>query len=336
MNRQLSTMSALVLGAGSIGSRHARNLRAAGVGSIAIYDAEASAAARLAAEIGGNPVESLDAWLAVSPPTVGLVCTPPHLHVEQALKLLEHGAHVFVEKPLSHTSAEAARLAQIGARCGRAIQVGYNLRFHPGLILLKEFIDAKQIGRIFWARLEVGQYLPDWRPQADYRRSYTASSARGGGILLDASHEIDYACWLFGAPVELCSLAGRSGVLEMDAEDCASLIMRCDSGVQVDIHLDCLQRTYTRQCKVVGELGTLVWDYTLNDVRLWQVSKPEWLSHPYSFEGNDMYRAELDHFLASVVAGTPPAVGIADGLRAIRIVEAAKQAAAAAYRVTEV
>lgn len=302
---------------------------------LSICDPDERVVHRVAAETGAQVFLTLEDALASRAPDIGFVCTPPSNHVEQAIRLVERGAHVFVEKPLSDNSAGILRLHEAATRSGRVVQVGYNLRFHPGIRKVKDIVDEGLLGRIVWARFEVGQYLPDWRPGRDYRQTYTANARQGGGILLDASHEIDYACWLLGCPVELSCMTGRSGILEMDAEDCATLLVRFASGAQADIHVDCLQRTYSRQCKVAGELGTVVWDYELNNVRLWRSAEPDWQSISYSFDNNDMYVAELGHFLNCAMTGARPEVGIVDGMRALCLVELAKSGASAPQLVDE-
>src|SRR5206468_5770621 len=119
-----------------------------------------------------------------------LVCTPPHLHVDIALRAVGAGAHVFVEKPIATTPAGVDLLARDAARAGRSVLVGYNLRFHAGLRRMKALVDGGAVGRVVSLRAEFGQYLPDWRPAQDYRTGYLAQP-ESGGIVLDGSHEID-------------------------------------------------------------------------------------------------------------------------------------------------
>ena len=323
----------LVVGAGSIGSRHARNLHAMGVNVVGICDPDMSAAQRLAESVDSTAYTSLTDALVAHDPSAGLVCSPPVYHVDQAIQLLNSGASVFIEKPVSHAQAEIPRLADAAKAANRIVQIGYNLRFHPGLKIVKEIVDGNLLGRVQWARFEVGQYLPDWRPGRDYRQTYTARPELGGGILLDASHEIDYACWLLGEPTNVSCMIDHSVELDMDAEDSATLLIRFSNGARADIHVDCLQRIYARQCKLVGSNGTLLWDYSTNEVRTWQVDDPEWRSRTYKFEANDMYVAEMRHFVSCVNEGKQPAVNLDDGWRAVRIAECARDAANVSVRL---
>ncbi len=145
-------------------------------------------------------------------------------------------------------------------------QVGYNLRFHAPLERLKQLVEDEVVGRIIWARVEAGSYLPNWRPWQDYRKSYTARRDLGGGIILDGSHELDYTTWLFGLPSELTCMAGKVSQLEVDVEDCATILLRFPSGAQVDVHIDFVQRTPARGCVLAGVEGKLLWDFPANSV----------------------------------------------------------------------
>ena len=257
-------------------------------------------------------------------PGLVLICTPPVYHVEQALVALEAGAHVFIEKPLSHQVSGIRKLIQEAQQRERYVQVGYNLRFHPGLRILKNLVDSGKIGRVLWLTAEAGQYLPDWRPWQNYRESYSAMRELGGGILLDGSHELDYICWLLGRPTELTCRAERISDLEVDVEDSAWIHMGYPDRRRAELHLDFVQRTYTRTCKVVGEGGTAFWDYSSHAVQWYSAHEKRWKAIPYAFEANDMYIAEIRHFLESLNDGKN-VTDLEQGEAVIQLVEAAKR-----------
>jgi spore coat polysaccharide biosynthesis protein SpsF (cytidylyltransferase family) len=209
------------------------------------------------------------------------------------------------------------------------------MRFHPGLQILKELIDSEKLGRVLWLNVEVGQYLPDWRPWQHYRESYSARQELGGGIILDGSHELDYICWLLGRPTEVTCRAEHLSSLDVDVEDSAWIYLTFPERRRAELHLDFVQRAYTRTCKVVGETGTALWDFNVQEVRWFSAeessseklsAKPEgWKSIPYVFEANDMYVAEMVHFLESLGSGTGPMVDLEQSRDVIRVVEAAKK-----------
>ena len=319
----------LVVGCGSIGRRHARNLKSLGVRQLGICDNSPEALKYCREELHGETFADYSEALRKFGPDIVLICTPPVFHVEEALAALQARAHVFIEKPLSHESSGIQVLIAEARRRDRNVQIGYNLRFHPGLQILKDLVDSGKIGRVLWLNVEAGQYLPDWRPWQNYRESYSARQELGGGIILDGSHELDYICWLLGRPTEVTCRAEHLSSLDVDVEDSAWIYLTFPERRRAELHLDFVQRAYTRTCKVVGETGTALWDFNVQDVRWFSAEQRGWSSIPYEFEANDMYVAEMVHFLESLGSGTGPMVDLEQGRDVIRVVEAAKQSSEA-------
>lgn len=326
MSRAANNYRALVVGAGSIGQRHLKNLKTLGVQELMACDPD-SQRLEAVAELQVTGFADFAESLSVGEPDLVFICTPPVFHVTQAIEALKMGAHVFIEKPLSDRLENVDRLIDEASRRNRVVQVGYNLRFNPGIRKLRQLISDSVVGKVLWARLEVGQYLPDWRPSQDYRSSYSALRALGGGIVLDASHEIDYAIWLLGKPLEVACMAGKVSQLDVDVEDCATLLLRFENGVQADIHLDFVQRSYTRCCKIVGELGTIEWDYSNHEIKVFDSASALWETQTYDFVVNDTYVAELQHFLDCVENRQEPMVDLKQGKLVLEVALAAKAAA---------
>ena len=174
-------------------------------------------------------VYRLDEALAQAP-DLALVCSPTFKHVEAGIACLQAGAHVFIEKPLAADAAGARALVEAAASAGRVLIVGYNLRFLPSLRCLRDALHAGTIGRPMSVRAEVGQYLPEWRPDRDYRETNSARSELGGGVELELSHEIDYVCWLLGDVSSVDAILGRTSDLEIDVDDTAEILLRFESG----------------------------------------------------------------------------------------------------------
>lgn len=326
--KQIAEQRMLVVGAGSIGQRHTRNLHQLGARQLAVCDPEQQRLTALVAEYGALPFASLDQALALFQPEIVLICTPPLLHVEQAIRAVQAGAHVFIEKPLAATLDGVDQLIALAEERGCVAQVGYNLRFHPGVQQLKRLLGEDAIGRVLCGHAEFGQYLPDWRPQQDYRQSYTAQQRQGGGVILDVSHELDYVLWLLGGPRDVQCVAGNLSDLAMDAEDCATMLLRFAAGPHMTVHLDCVQRSYTRTCKLVGTQGTIVWDYAAQQVQVYRAAAGCWETLPYTHGSNDMYMAEMQHFLECVARKCPPLVGLREAKAVLQVALAAKSAAA--------
>ena len=241
----------IVLGCGSIGQRHLRNLLAMGHSLIA-QDPDPK---RLTAVTDNLHVAGfLDLEQALSQPADAvLVCSPTSYHVSQAMQALQRGMHVFVEKPLSHTLAGTEDLARLAEQKGLTVLMACNLRFFPSLCLVKELLDTGRVGRPLAARIHGGFYLPYWRPGSDYRLGYGARLDLGGGVIQDFAHDLDYLCWFFGHPSEIFCWTGKLSSLEIDTEDVASIQVRFPDGLVAQLQFDYLQPTYRRGMEVIGD-----------------------------------------------------------------------------------
>ena len=159
-----------------------------------------------------------------------------------------HAGDVLVEKPLF---AAARELPRHGFRNAG---VGYNLRFHPAVRAMREALSDRNVQM---AELSVGQWLGDWRPGRDAAQVYSATRARGGGVLRDLSHELDLAIWLFGAWNDVAARGGRFGNVTVDADDGWGILLSCERCPLVTINLNCLDRTGRRTITVQHDGETL-------------------------------------------------------------------------------
>lgn len=246
--------SVLVIGCGSIGARHAAN--AAQIATVTVADAIPGRARSAARSIGVASCGSVDEGLAANPSAV-VIATPHTTHLPLARAALASGADVLIEKPLAASLDGVGDFVEQVEGSGRRVRVVCNMRFHPAVQALRRALP--RVGRPLFARAHYGSYLPDMRPGADYRDLYCARADAGGGVILDAIHEIDYLAWLFGPVEHVSADAARLGDLEIDVEDYAALTVQHRSGVRSEIHLDYLQRSKRRGCEIVGSEGTLVW-----------------------------------------------------------------------------
>ena len=154
-----------------------------------------------------------------------VVASDTNRHVEDALEGISLGCNsVLIEKPLASTLSDIPNLSATAAQKRAKVFVACNLRFDAGLILFRECLP--EIGKLHHIRIEAQSYLPEWRPQRDYRESYSASSEQGG-VLRDLIHEIDYAIWLFGKPAAVTAQLSNSGELGISAEESADISVAC-------------------------------------------------------------------------------------------------------------
>jgi predicted dehydrogenase len=258
-----------------------------------------------------------------------IIATPSPHHIETATVLAKAGAHLFIEKPISDRLDGVDQVLAICRERQLTLLVGYPLRFNRPLKCVHAALQDRAIGRVLGFRAEVGQYLPDWRPQASYRDTVTARRNLGGGVLLELSHELDSARWLVGEVKAISAMATRISNLDIDVDDWADVNVQFASGAVGHIHLDMVQRTPTRGCRVIGSDGTITWDSATNHARLFSAATRQWdeLHPPAAVDGNQMYLDELKHFLACVRGDNQPAVTGEDGKRALQIALAAQASA---------
>jgi len=201
-------------------------------------------------------------------------------HYEQLtyLELNVKDKLILCEKPLFESSKSLEILKN-------EVFVGYVLRFHPLLKKLKESIKNEKVLNI---NINCGQYLPTWRPNSDYRDSYSAKKEEGGGVLLDLSHEIDYMQYLCGKVDELKSYQVKISDLEINSDDFTTLIGKTEFGVLVNLSIDYISKITHR--KVL--LNTLESTYELDFIHNRLVKKDK-LGIAKVFESENLLRNQM-------------------------------------------
>jgi len=325
-------MKFLIIGSGSIGKRHLRNLNHLGYQDVLVFDTQEKVLVEVEQEFGIQTFSNLEDALDESPDIV-ILASPTAFHIPYAVASAKSGAHLFIEKPLSHSMNDISKLLSLVRKNNLVTMVAYSLRFYEGIRLVRDLINKGEVGDPLYVHVEAGQYLPDWRPGSDYRKAYSAQSDQGGGVLLDLSHELDYVLWLVGPVRRVSSVLGKVSSLEIDVEDTADILMEHTSGVISSVHLDYLQRTVARTCKVVGSAGTLIWDYSTDSVRVFTSQENSWQQYDYQADRNDMYIRELKHFVDCVQKKETPLISLEDGINVLQVVLAAKKSAELGQRL---
>ncbi len=234
-------MKALVIGYGSIGARHARLLAELGCATAVVSRRQVD-----------FPIVYPDLVSALSGhrPDYVVVANSTNQHHETVRELASAGfdGSVLVEKPLFD------HCQPIPAAGFARFFVAYNLRFHPVIQRLREILAGEKLLSV---QTYVGQYLPDWRPGTDYRQSYSASAAYGGGALRDLSHELDYLGWLCGDWTALTALGGHVSALEIDSDDLFVLLMQSERCPVVTIQVSYLDRVARRRIVINTQEHTI-------------------------------------------------------------------------------
>jgi len=266
-------------------------------------------------------------------PQAAVIANPATHHIDVALPLAEAGIHLLIEKPISNSIDGVNTLIDICKKRSLILMTGYNLRFLKSLQQFRDLLAAKRVGRILSVRAEIGQYLPSWRPDSDYRVTVSAKAELGGGVLLELSHEIDYLRWLFGDVEWVSAILKQQSDLEIDVEDTAHLTIGFESEsitkpVIASLNMDFIRHDTTRTCTVICEDGTLRWDAVLGTVEVFEQKTNEWQTLFTEQKKRDSsYIEEWKHFLKCIVEGDTPKVSGFDGLKVLQTIDAIHQSA---------
>ena len=319
-------LNILVVGTGSIGTRHIKNLLSFNI-SVSAYSYRAERAGPLAKKYGIRVFPSIESAFDSEPDAV-IICNRTDLHMETALSAARRGMHIFIEKPLSNSLEGINELRRLVESKSLFVEVGCMMRFNPGLRTIQELLERGEIGKPYFARVCVGQYLPAWSPEQDYNQSYRAKSDYGGGVLFELIHELDYLYWWFGPVSDVSAFLDRVSDLEIETEDIAQILLRFGSGLVAQVEMDYLSPFFRRNCEVVGSKGIIFWDYNSGKVtlKIKGLSEARVFDLPVSFERNTMFVDFMKHFLNRIKKGGDPAVGLEDGINVLKVALAAHRA----------
>lgn len=294
-----------MVGQGSMGRRRVRNLLHLGGHEVAAFEPDAERREQAGAEAGIPVFATFEEGLAWEPGAL-VVSTPPDRHHEYALAAAERGLHFFTEA--SVVPGQTQEL--IDAVAGRPIVAAPSctLRFHPGVQLLRRRIAEGAIGRPLVVLHHVGQHLADWHPWEDYRTFYVARRETGAAREI-VPFELNWMTYLFGRVTAIEGRARKVSSLEADIDDVYAAVVGFDSGVEATLVVEVVSRPAVRSARVIGEAGTLVWDFGARAVREWDRAAERWIEHPDpppvkgpggAWVAENMYIEEMRGFLDAI------------------------------------
>lgn len=308
-----------VYGSGSIGKRHIANIKTI------VPDAEfilfrrhpledefsRSINARVE-KAGSEVIKECDAIV---------VANPSSHHMKVIEQAIANHIPCYVEKPVVTEKVDLEKLEKVNFPVS---MVGCNLRYLGSLKVLRELLVGGKIGKPVRATVEAGQWLPSWRPASDYRESYSAKKALGGGVIFDLIHEIDLSRWLFGEFAAVKSAYGKFSDLEIETEDAASIILA--GKVIVSVNVDYISQKPRRKITIIGTEGNLVWDMQAKTLLVETAAGTENIDC-----GNDGFNVQQTYveamweFIKSVKSGKSTSQDLVEGLKTAKLAIMAKQ-----------
>ena len=327
LNHQINSNSAfsrlLICGLGSIGRRHARIFKSILPGlELSAYR---SGRGKDCPELGLMTNIFPDLLTAISwSPDAAVIASPAPFHQQQALLLARHGIPLLIEKPIG-TGTENYREWDelVGISRSLPIAIGYVLRHDPCALYVRERIKNNELGTILDADFYCGSWLPDWRPDVDYREGVSSRRSLGGGALLELSHEIDLAYWFFGDLQITYACLQQSELLDIDVEDQALLTARSDMCPLITIRLNFCTSPARRIIVIRCEQGELEWNLLEARVIIRLRGR---ISHEYHAEQHldDRYRFQAESFISSVSVGCHPHCSLQEGLQVMKLINQAR------------
>ena len=310
-------MRVAVAGLGYWGPNIARNLEAIPEVELAwCCDPSDADRARVAPRFpAARFTADLDEVLADETVDAVALATPVPTHAALAVRVLEAGKHCFVEKPMAQSAADAEAVVAAAERAGRTLMVGHLLEYHPGVVKLKELIDGGELGRplyLYGNRLNLGQLRAD-------ENALWSLGAHDVSVLLRLAGEEPYEVEARGESYM------REGV-----EDVVFCFLRFPSGLAAHLHLSWLDPHKERRFTVVGEHRMATFDDMASEGKITVYDKgfdEEYVPHSGDIwsprvSAVEPLRTECEHFVRSVLDGTPPLSDGAAGLRVVRVLEA--------------
>lgn len=313
-----------VIGLGSVSHRHRRNLRSlfpdadlyAMSASGRIPTEEISDCDHLALSVD----ELIDAEVELV-----IVASPASFHAKHALLFITAAIPTFIEKPVTAEYHDVLLLQKVASKYKTPIAIGYCLRYLPSAQIMKKLLDDKKVGELYNAFIQIGQYLPDWRPTKDYRDCVSSNPALGGGALLELSHELDYCQWLLGELKVEHVLLRSSDELGLSVEDIADITLMTQSGTIAHVHLDFIQKKAHRVCSFIGSEGRLDWDLITNSVRFSSKEGDVLIYAEPNWDKNKMYLSMLEDFIDQIKGKPHRCVSLSEAEKTVHLIEKIKR-----------
>ena len=248
-------MKVLIIGLGSIGRKHASIIRKL-IPDVSIYALRSDRASRSCP--GVNNIYSYTDISLINPDFI-VIANPTAKHMQTIEKLIKYKLPLFIEKPI-HSELSIRSLTDTIKRDGIQTYVACNLRFLDSIDFLKFKLTDLKDTKLNEVNVYCGTFLPDWHPQTDYHKGYSAIPELGGGVHLDMIHELDYLYYLFGSPSNVQRYYNNRSSLSIRAIDYAHYLL--DYG---DFCANVVMNYYRRDSKRSIELvfSTETWNVDL-------------------------------------------------------------------------
>ncbi len=299
-------------GVGSIAKRHIRNLQTVCKTREIEVQIDAFRSSSRTDEIEGLNTVYNNINDVPSDYDVIFITNPTKFHLSTLRDFHEKGKNFFIEKPLSIID-QLDDAHSFTLRDDAVYYVAGPLRYNAVIKYIKENVDPSDVISI---RCISSSYLPDWRPGQDYRETYSAQKALGGGVSIDLVHEWDYLTFIFGQPQKVLYMAGKKSPLEIDTEDYAIYMAEYPDKI-AEVHLDYFGRKTIREIQLLMKEDTILGDLVNNRIFFMKSGKVIDLHE----DRDDYQKRELEHFLNMISGIVPKEDGFHHAIKVLNLTQ---------------
>lgn len=322
----------LVIGCGSMGRRRIRHLGEMTQGEVWGWDIRPDRRAEVERLFGISTFtrrEDLDGQDF----TAAFISVPPSVHEQYIDWAIARRLPFMVEQPVTDRLERVAAIREAVVANGQTVHVSNNHRHSARIKLIKALIDSGELGRPLTGIVEIGEWLPDWHSYEPYTDYYPSKRSMGGG--LDAVCDLDWLRHLFGEVREAKAMGTIKSDLEIDTFDVAQFLMDFESGPQVVLHTDMLQRPYTAALKLVFAKGTIMHRMPEPTLKVFRWDEQKWSEIPLeedigrfpSMQGKEgfnfvepMYFHDTAYFLDRLAKGDASPASLDSGIENLKVI----------------
>lgn len=270
---------ALVIGLGSMGKRRVRNLQALGISDIAGFDVREDRRAEAAGKYGIATYPDFDTALREHRPDALVISTSPDLHMHYAFAAAAAKLPCFIEASV----VEADRILELHKLVEGTptlMAPSCTMRFFPGPMKVKALITEGVIGTPVNLNYQTGQRLEDWHPWEHIKDYYVSNRATGAGREI-VPFELTWLNDIFGEPEPLACAKAKLSDMDADIDDLYHCLLRYPGGMLANMTVEVISRpNATRELRVLGNRGQIVFSADENCVRYAAVGSDEWTRFP--------------------------------------------------------
>ena len=332
-------MRILIVGLGSIGQRHLRVLKKLFKNSVKIFTLNSTKnkliiydnfkTKKVNSLIKFYKIEAIDINQVENYKIdVAFICNPPSLHIDIAIKLAKKNCNLFIEKPLAiETHQKKIKiLNKIIKKRKLLVKVGYQLRYHPGIKIIRNIQNKKILGKVLGGYFHYGEFTGSTKKYEKFTNSIYVKKKLGGGVLLSFSHHLDLAIFLFGNLKFHYSFVKNTKNFNINTEDYCNFILKDKLNNSFFFNLNFLETPQNNFIILNYELGCIKFNFSNNNLEIKKFDKEKSKIYNFSnFKRNNMFEKQTVEFLNSVKNREINQKNLNENLKLLRLIDIIKK-----------